>query len=88
MWSGEVYPCIGLTYFFEAWSLHVCVVHLGAQSCLTAIPWTVARLAPLSMGFPGKNTGVGCHFLLQRIFPTLGSNPHFLFLLHWQTDYH
>ena len=24
---------------------------------------------------PGKNTGVGCHFLLQRIFPTQGSNP-------------
>ena len=23
---------------------------------------------------PGKNTGVGCHFLLQRIFPTQGSN--------------
>ena len=26
---------------------------------------TVARQAPLSMGFPGKNTGVGCHFLLH-----------------------
>jgi len=26
-------------------------------------------------GFPGKNTGVGCHFLLQGIFPTQGSNP-------------
>ena len=24
---------------------------------------------------PGKNTGVGCHFLLQEIFPTQGSNP-------------
>ena len=24
---------------------------------------------------PGKNMGVGCHALLQRIFPTLGSNP-------------
>ena len=24
---------------------------------------------------PGKNTGVGCHFLLQGIFPTQGSNP-------------
>ena len=23
---------------------------------------------------PGKNTGVGCHFLLQGIFPTQGSN--------------
>ena len=24
---------------------------------------------------PGKNTGVGCHTLLQGIFPTQGSNP-------------
>ena len=34
---------------------------LGAGYC----PWD----------FPGKNTGVGCHFLLQGIFPTQGSNP-------------
>ena len=33
--------------------------------------------------FPGKNTGVSCHFFLQGIFPTQGSNPH---LLHWQAD--
>ena len=33
------------------------------------------------MEFPGKNTGVGCHFLLQGIFLTQGSN---LSLLHWQ----
>ena len=25
--------------------------------------------------FPGKNTGVGCHFLLQGIFPTQGLKP-------------
>ena len=25
--------------------------------------------------FPSKITGVGCHFLLQGIFPTQGSNP-------------
>ena len=30
-----------------------------------------------------KNAGVGCHFFLQGIFPTQGSNPH---LLHWQVD--
>ena len=27
---------------------------------------------------PGKNTGVGCHFLLQWIFPTQESNPGLL----------
>ena len=31
--------------------------------------------------FPGKNPGVGYHFLLQGIFPTQGSN---LCLLYWQ----
>ena len=35
-------------------------------------------LAPLSMGFSGKNNGVGCHTLLQGIFPTQGLNPHLL----------
>ena len=29
---------------------------------------TVACQAPLSMDFPGKNTGVGSHSFLQRIF--------------------
>ena len=38
---------------------------------------------PCPWDSPGKNTGVGCHFLLQGIFPTQGSNP---FLLHWQAD--
>ena len=35
---------------------------------------------------PGKNTGVGCHALLQRNFLTQGSNLHLLHLLHWQAD--
>ena len=33
---------------------------------------------------PGNNTGVGCHFLLQGIFLTQGSNRQLLCLLHWQ----
>ena len=33
--------------------------------------------------FPGKNTEVGCHFLLQGIFLTQGLN---LCLLHWQSN--
>ena len=42
----------------------------------------VACKAPLSMGFSSKNTEVGCHFLLQGIFLTQGSNLH---LLQWWT---
>ena len=33
---------------------------------------------------PGKNTGVGCHALLQGIFPTQGWNPFLLRLMYWQ----
>ena len=35
---------------------------------------TVVCQAPLSMGSPGRNTGLGCHFLLRRIFLTQVSN--------------
>ena len=31
---------------------------------------------------PGKNTGLGCYFLLQGIFPTQGSCPYLLCLWH------
>ena len=58
------------------------ILVLQSLSCvwLFATLWTVAHQASL-WDFPGKNTGASCHFLLQGIFPTRGSNPH---LLHWQ----
>ena len=55
--------------------VHACVLSRLSHVQLFATSWTVARQAPLSMGFSSKNTGVGCHALLQRIFPTQGSNP-------------
>ena len=48
----------------------------GPQPPMLLCPWD----------FPDKNTGVGCHFLLQGIFPTPGSNLRLLHLLHWQED--
>ena len=58
-----------------------------AQSC----PTTCDRMdcSPTRLlrpwDFPGKNTGVGCDFLLQEIFSTHGLDPG---LLHcWQTLY-
>ena len=46
------------------------------------------RLYPARLLYPwefsGKNTGVGCHFLLQGIFLTQGSNLHLLGLLHYR----
>ena len=52
---------------------------------LLATPWTVAYHAPRPWDFPGKSTEVGCHFLLQRIYPTQGSN---LDLLHCRQMLH
>ena len=58
---------------------HCCC--LVVKSCLTP----THRLLPARLlcpwDFPGKNTGVGCHFHLQGIFLTQESNPCFL---HWQ----
>ena len=58
-----------------------------AKSCMTFLqPWTLACRLLCPWDFPGKNTGVGCCALLQGIFPTQGSNPCLLCLLHWQAD--
>ena len=53
-----------------------------AKSCL-ALLRTAGRQSLCPWDFPGENTGVGCHFLLQGIFLTQGSSPH---LLHCQAD--
>ena len=41
----------------------------------SATPWTIARQVPSPGYSPDENTGVGCHALLQQIFPTQGSSP-------------
>ena len=38
-------------------------------------PWTVAGRTSLSMGSPGKNTGVGCHFPPPGDVPNPGIKP-------------
>ena len=48
---------------------------MSLQLCLTLCdPSACSLQAPLSVEFPGKNSGVGCHFLLQGIFSTQGLN--------------
>ena len=54
-----------------------CVCHVLSRVRLFATPYPTRLLCPWN--FPGKNTGVGCHFLFQGTFPTQGSN---LRLLH------
>ena len=50
------------------------IVKLLNRVRLFATPWTVAYHAPPSMGF-SRQEYWSCHFLLQRVFPTQGSNP-------------
>ena len=50
-----------------------------------AIPWTVAHQAFLTWDSPGKNSGVGCHALLQGIFLAQELNWG---LLHCQRNLH
>ena len=61
-------------------SLQLGVSAKSTQSCLTLCDPMDCSQAPLSMDSPGKNTRVGCHVLLQGIFPTQGWNPR---PLHW-----
>ena len=84
---------ISVTVLLNSSDLFTCFLHtrkllrasLIAQSCLTLCnPMDCSPPGFSVQGiFPGKNTGLGCHFLLQGIFPTQGSNPR---LLHWQAD--
>ena len=68
-------------HFLHLFSLRLCcVLCLVAQSCPTLCnPMEHSPPGSSVHGdSPGKNTGVGCHALLQGIFPTQGSNPGLL----------
>ena len=65
--SGFCHHCLVIKSSPTLWQLH------GLQPTRLLCPWD----------FPGKNTGVGYHFLLQGIFLTQGSSLH---LLYWQLD--
>ena len=64
----------------------VCVCHVCsvAQSCPTLCDLMDCSPPSSSVHGTEKWSGVGCHFLLQRIFPTQGSNT---LLQHQQVDY-
>ena len=71
--------------------VYVCVcvhAHAHSRSVMsdTAAPWTVACQAPLYIEFYRQEYCSGFNFLLQRIFPTQGSNSSFLCFLYRQAD--
>ena len=87
-------PVVSLSGYNVCVCVCVCVctrvhMHVCMQACSVVSDslWH-HRLLPARLlcpwTSPGKNTGVGCHFLLQGVFLTLGSNPDLLPLLHWQ----
>ena len=61
--------------------LHECQVASVMSDSLRPFDWSPAVCSVHGI-FSGKNTGVGCHTLLQYIFPTQGWNPDLLRLLH------
>ena len=67
---------------------HTRLTYVYAQSCPTLCnPMDCSPLgSSCPWNFPGKNTGVDCHFLLQGIFPAQGTNLCLLCLLLCQTD--
>ena len=75
--SGNVHMCI-LTYCY-----FVVVVYLLSCVWLFCNPMDCSLPGSSVHGISQANTRVGCHSLLQGIFPTQESNLH---LLHWQVD--
>ena len=79
------------TYIKEEYQRRDVVLRLVAQSCPTLCDSMDCSppFPNIHGGSPGKDTGVGCHFLLQGIFPTQEPNPCLLhcrwILYHWAT---
>ena len=76
--KGKAHQWGGLVYLARA-PVVSCVQLLQRRGLLPSrllCPWD----------YPGKNSAVGCHFLLQGIFPIQGSNLCLLHLLRWQAD--
>ena len=68
----RLHPCSFLYVTRVCVCVCVCVSHsVSVMPCrLFVILWTVAARLLCPWSSPGKNTGVGCHFLLQGIFLT------------------
>ena len=76
--SREMYHFL-ITIHFQRVCVCVWVWDVLSHAQLFATPWTIAGQTPLSMEesvYWGRNTGVGCHFLLHAIFLTQGWNLH------------
>ena len=77
---------LSLVFFF--FFFFACVLARSFQSCLTlGDPMDCSTPGSSVPGdSPGKNTEVGCHALLQGIFPTQGSNSRLIMSSALQVD--
>ena len=77
----------GIVQPFPKDSLSLLVIQLQPSCSVMSDCLPPRKLQPARLlypwDFPGKNIGVGCHFLYQGTFSTQGSNPS---LLHWQAN--
>ena len=77
IYAQKIKLVILLLKFLKILSFNPCVT---MRSCVVCHVWlfvtlkTVAQQSLCLLDFPGKNTGVGCYFLLQGIGLTQGSN--------------
>ena len=87
IWLFLKLPIWDLTFLSEKFSINACMHAKSLWSCLLfTTSLTVAARLLCPWDFPGKNTGVGCHGLLQGIFLTQGSNLHLLLILYCQVS--
>ena len=77
------------TFLSHTWTKQVFLTVLCV--CVLSFDWL--SMIPRDYSPPGSSvhgilqaTGIGCHFLLQGIFPTQGSNLSLLYLLNRQVD--
>ena len=72
-WNTNIWERTKQKFGFEK-RLPVCVLSRFSHVWLSATLWTAACRLLCPWDSPGKSTVAGCHFLLQEIFATQGSN--------------
>ena len=84
--SASLSFCLFLLFSMSHSFTCPCVGSVARSFPTLCDPWTIACQVLCPWHSLGKNTGVGCHALLQGIFLTQGLNSHLLYLLHWRAS--
>ena len=88
--EGRSFSIIYLEFFYMGYFYLLLQLFIQSLACLLSCSVVSDSLWPYELqparllspwDFSGRNTGVGCHALLQGIFPTQGSNSWFQFHL-------